>query len=186
MRILLLVAAGFLLAGCYESRVMLLDPAAARQPVKTAMDWKYTNDAGTFHARLTPRRDGRYDYQESEVDQDGSEGDPERHVALLNFLDRVSGADIYIVGMWNGNDHAYMYGLAVVRPDINWRVVFPNCDFFTSRGGWQEADLMAAQKAFARRPNGEAGCFFTSTASLKNAMTYVVNTPGFWTRLNAG
>lgn len=183
MRWLLLAAIGLMVSGCYESGEMLLDPQAARQPVTRAQDWKYTNSAGTFHATLTPRRDGWYDYSEAAVSGDGSEDSPDQHRVLLNFLDRVQGADIYVLGFWNEDEHAFMYGLAVMRPDINWRIVMPNCDRFTNRGDTDEVDLMAAQSASASRPFGQAGCYFTSAASLKNAMYTLVYDKRFWSRV---
>ena len=183
MRYVLACLAALLLAGCYESSEMLLDASQARQPIKAGQDWKYGNGDRVYHARLTPRPDGWYDFAEARVDGDGTDGSWEQRTALLNFLKNQRGADIFIVGTWDEGEGTYLYGLVVVQPNGAWQSVVPNCDRFTASGGWHDSDLAAAQKAFASQTARGFGCFFRNAASLKRAMNHVVSAPGFWERV---
>lgn len=184
MRAMVLALAGLLLAGCYESNQMLLNPGMAAQPIKTAADWKYQSDGDTYHAKLRPRSDGWYEFEEAQVNSDGSEGTPDHHALLLNYLERADTNDVYVFGTWNERESTFMYGIAVIRPDHTWRLLIPNCDSFTARGGWASVDVDAAVKAAAQTPRGQYGCFFTSDQSLRRAMRNLVETKTFWQRLD--
>lgn len=177
MRIIAVCLAAVLLSGCYESNSMLLDTKLAQQPVKHHLDWKYAADEDTYHARLVPRPDGWYDYAEAEVNSDGSEGSWERRPVLLNLLRKDKTADVYMLGTWDEQEKAYLYGLVVVKPDGQWRIVMPNCDQFSARGNWSEQDRAAAWSS-----GSTMQCQFSNAFALRSAMNKLVNGAGFWQR----
>ncbi len=62
MRLTILAVVMLLVAGCYESSGLLLDPAAARQPITANKDWTYGSGAHRVHARLSGKPNGGLDY----------------------------------------------------------------------------------------------------------------------------
>ncbi|MFQ5563801.1 MAG: hypothetical protein ACE5FO_09560 [Parvularculaceae bacterium] len=174
------------LAGCYESSTLLLDASAARQPISNYDDWTYTRDGATYHARLNPRSDGWYDYEEAAVQSDGSESEWTHYTVLLNYLESTAGMDVYIFTNWDDVENAYIYGLVAFFPDGRWRSFQPGCDFFAApdENEW-EIDVNAAQSAGAELRSDEFSdiCYFTTSSSLFAAMRTVAHDPGFRKRM---
>lgn len=178
----LLAAVMLLLTGCYESSKLLLDPAAARQPVLAAQDWTYGGSDHRYHARLTPRSDGWYDYAESRLDAKGVEGRWKTYRVVLNAFDRSS--DIFVYATYNSDDHAYMYGLVVIGTGNSWQTVTPNCD--PVNGDAAQPDRKAATAAGAKIASISEVvdvCQFTSRDQLFAALRSVIAEPGFWRRV---
>jgi hypothetical protein len=184
MRWMLIAAALLLLTGCYESSKLLIDPAAARQPITTAKDWTYGSGDHRVHARLSPRSDGWYDYGEARLDAKGVEGKWKSYRVVLNSFDRAGGYDVFVYGTYNGEDHAYMYGLVVVGSGGFWQTVTPNCDPIT--GDAPQRDRAAATRAGAKIASLSEVldvCQFTSRDQLYAALHAVIAEPGFWQRV---
>ncbi|MDE2184151.1 MAG: hypothetical protein KGJ78_14120 [Alphaproteobacteria bacterium] len=178
--------AALTLGGCYESNGLLLDASAARQPISQYQDWKYGGDT-KYHARLNPRSDGWYDYEEAKIAADGSEGTWEHHTVLLNYLENANGLDLYVYATWEDSEKAYVYGVVAVRSDGWWQSVRPDCDSMSGDPKWVGADANAATQAGGTLKSDDAGdsCQFTNSASLFQAMRNVVAEPGFWDRVQA-
>jgi len=189
MRILTLctiMLAALLLAGCYESNGLLLDVSAARQPITTYQDWNYGTGDHRYHARLNPRSDGWYDYEEAKINDDGSEAAWKHHNVVLNYLTAANGYDVYVYGTWDDGEKAYYYGVVVVGTNGFWQSVTPNCDPVNADEAWYKPDLGAAQAAGAtvKTIDGmEDVCLFTSKEQLFQAMNNVIAEPGFWNRV---
>lgn len=179
------------LAGCYESNALLLDVAAARQPITSYDDWNYTtsdttNNAHlTYHARLNPRSDGWYDYEKATIEDDGTEGEWEHYTVLLNYLENAGGMDVYVSANWDDADGAYVYGLVAFWPNGTWQSIFPNCDIMGAEEQWLTFDTNAAQSAGAQLQSDEWSdiCSFTTADSLFAAMRTIVRDPGFRQRV---
>lgn len=186
MRLLILCLTALLLAGCYESNALLLDAAQGRQPVSTYQDWTYGSGDHKYHARLNPRSDGWYDYEEAKIADTGSEGDWKHHTVLLNYLTAANGYDVYVFGTWDDGEKAYFYGVVVIATNGAWQSITPNCDPVNSSEKWYQPDVDAAKQAGAEIKtidDMEDVCLFTSAGALFNAMRNVVATPGFWDRV---
>jgi hypothetical protein len=187
MRCLIVVLAALLLAGCYESHGQLLDAGQSRQPLTTYQDWTYGSGDHHYHARLNPRSDGWYDYEEAKLDDSGKEGDWKHHTVLLNYLMASNGYDVYVYSTWDDSEHAYFYGVVVVGTNGFWQSVTPSCDPVGADPDWYQPDLAAARQAGAAVKSVddmEDVCLFTSRDVLFDAMRNLVNTPGFWRRVN--
>lgn len=185
---MLTALAALALAGCYESNGQLLDAAQARQPVSTYQDWTYGSGDHRYHARLNPRSDGWYDYEEAKIKDDGSEADWKHHTVLLNYLESENGKDIYVFGTWDDSEHAYFYGVVVTGPNGYWQSVTPSCDPLSADEAWYQPDLDAAKQAGATVKtieDTEDVCLFASQATLFQAMRNVVANSGFWGRVDA-
>lgn len=188
MRMLILVLAGLLLAGCYESQSQLLDAGQSRQPLTTYQDWTYGSGDHRYHARLNPRADGWYDYEEAKISDSGTEGDWKHHTVLLNSLMNANGYDVYVFGTWDDSEHAYFYGVVVVGANGFWQSITPNCDPVGAQEAWYQPDVAAAKQAGAEVKSVddmEDICLFASRDTLFQAMRNVVNTTGFWDRVSA-
>lgn len=175
-----------LLAGCYESNALLLDAAAARQPVSSYDDWKYTRGDATYHARLNPRADGWYDYEEAMIDDNGSDGDWTHYTLLLNYLENAAGMDVYIYAYWDDDEKAYMYGLVAFLPDGRWQSLQPSCDYLSADDDDQlDRDIAAAQAAGAELRSSDMAdiCYFSTAGSLFDAMRTLVRDNGFRQRV---
>lgn len=185
-RILIACFAMLLLAGCYESNSMLLDASQSRQPITGHQDWNYGSAGHRYHARLNPRSDGWYDYEEAQINDNGSEGDWKHHTVLLNYLESASGYDIYVYGTWDESEHAYAYGVVAVGANGFWQSISPSCDPMGADEQWYQPDLNAAKQAGAEVKtidDAQDVCWFTSQATLFNAMRNVVAQPGFADRV---
>lgn len=181
-----LAGAAVLLAGCYESSSMLLDASQARQPISTYQDWTYNHsDGGTYHARLNPRSDGWYEYDEAPVDKDGKEGKWDHHTVLLNYLENTSGYSVYISGTWDDSEHAYVYSLVAFDSNNRWQSFSPNCDVTAGSDRDYKLDTESAKSAGAelKTTDVEDVCLFTTADSLFQAMRTVANDPGFANRV---
>jgi hypothetical protein len=174
------------LAGCYESKSMLLDASAARQPISAYQDWRYGSGESRWHAQLTPRGDGWYNYDEAKIKDDGSEGDWEHYTVLLNYLERVDDNDIYVYGTWDDSLDAYLYGLVVMKPGGGWQSIRPSCDPIEASEQWFESDVAAAREAGAEivSTDEEDACRFTDRGTLFQAMRNLVDRPRFWDRVD--
>lgn len=181
-----LAAAALLLAGCYESKALLLDASAARQPVAQYDDWKFTTGDTTYHARLNPRADGWYDYEKALVNDDGSEGEWEHYTVLLNYLENAAGMDVYVTAHWDDEEEAYVYALVAFSPDGFWQSIVPMCDFFAADDDAAlEVDSKAAEAAGAEMYSDEFSdlCIFSTRDSLFSAMRTIARDPGFAQRV---
>lgn len=188
MRSLIVLFAALLLAGCYESNGQLLDAGASRQPVTSYQDWTYGGGEHRYHARLNPRADGWYDYEEAKIDGSGQEGDWKHHTVLLNYLMASNGYDVYVFGTWDDSEHAYFYGVVVVGANGFWQSITPSCDPVGADQDWYQRDLNAAKAAGAEVKSiddMEDVCMFASRDALFDAMRNVVTTDGFWDRVSA-
>jgi hypothetical protein len=188
MRTLIILLIGLTLAGCYESSTMLLDPGAARQPIAAGKDWTYGSGDRRFHARLTPKPNGWYDYAETRLDRNGAEGPWRTHAVVLNDLAKVDGYDLFVYGTYNRTDEAYMYGLVVIGKGGFWQSVIPNCDPANADAKWLQPDIRAAKAAGANIKaidELESVCHFTKRDQLFAAMRNVIAAPGFWDRVKA-
>lgn len=187
MRITILILSALLLAGCYESNGLLLDAGQSRQPITTYQDWNYGSGDHRYHARLNPRSDGWYNYEEAKIDSNGAEGDWKHHTVLLNYLTAANGYDIYAFGTWDDGEKAYFYGVVVVGSNGFWQSITPSCDVVGADEAWYDKDVSAAKNAGATIKSGDDSdaCQFTSRDQLFQALNNVVNTPGFWDRVNA-
>jgi len=186
MRILILCLAGLLLAGCYESNALLLDAAQSRQPITAYQDWTFGSGDHKYHARLNPRSDGWYDYEDAKIKDDGSEDTWKHHTVLLNYLTAANGYDVYVFGSWDDGEKAYFYGVVVVGANGYWQSITPNCDPVNSDEAWYSPDLNAAKQAGAEVKTIdeiEDVCLFTSQATLFQAMNNLIAEPGFWGRV---
>jgi hypothetical protein len=186
MRFLLACLAALLLAGCYESNGLLLNASQSRQPITTYQDWNYGSGDHRYHARLNPRSDGWYDYEEAKIKDDGTEDAWKHHTVLLNYLQNTNGQDVYVFGTWDDGEKAYFYGVVVVGTNGAWQSITPNCDPVNSSEKWYVPDVNAAKQAGAEIKtidDMEDVCMFTSVGALFNAMRNVVATPGFWDRV---
>lgn len=182
MRLIILAAAMLLLSGCYESRALLLDPAAARQPITSEKDWTF----GSVHARLTPKPNGWYDYAESRRSKSGSDGAWTTRQVLLNPLLSAKGFDLFVFATYSKDDAAYLYGLVAIGADGAWQSITPSCDSASADAKWLAADTKAALAAGARiKAIDEASnvCHFLKRETLLTAMRAVAAHPGFWDRL---
>lgn len=187
MRYWIILVTGLLLAGCYESEGMLLSASDARQPITTYQDWNYGNGEHRYHARLNPRGDGWYAYDEAKIDASGREGSWKHYTVLLNYLTAANGYDVFVYGTYNDDEHAYMYGVVAVGANGFWQSITPNCDPVNAESAWYKPDLDAATRAGAVVKNiGEMEdiCQFSSQAALFQAMRNVVAEPGFWNRVS--
>lgn len=190
-RIISLVAAVLaagLLAGCYESQSLLLDASAARQPISSFQDWTYNSGDTKYHARLTPRSDGWYDFEEAAFKEDGTEGDLRHYTVLLNFLENAAGLDVYTSAHWEDGDKAYLYGLVAFFPDGRWQSIQPNCDYLSSYSDEDlDKDLAAAKAAGAELVSDEISdiCVFSTRDSLLAAMRTIARDPGFRQRVES-
>ena len=182
---LLGVVCALLLSGCYESNGLLLDASASRQPIQGYQDWTYGSGDHRYHARLNPRSDGWYEYEEAKISDDGSEGDWKHHTVLLNDLDSANGADVYVYGTWDDDEKAYFYGVVAVRPGGEWQSITPNCDPLGADDDWYDPDVAAAKAAGASvtSKDDEDVCTFTDRDTLFQAMRNVVANPNFWDRV---
>jgi len=188
MRMLLACLAALVLAGCYESNGLLLDASQSRQPITTYQDWNYGSGDHRYHARLNPRSDGWYDYEEAKIAGDGSEGDWKHHTVLLNYLENANVGDVYVYGTWDDGEHAYFYGVVVGGTDGAWQSITPNCDPVGAEEKWYQPDVAAAKQAGAEVKtidDTEDVCMFASAGALFDAMRNVVASPGFWDRVQA-
>jgi hypothetical protein len=186
MRYWIILLTGLLLAGCYESNALLLDAAQGRQPVSTYQDWTYGSGDHKYHARLNPRSDGWYDYEEAKIADTGSEGDWKHHTVLLNYLTAAGGYDVYVFGTWDDGEKAYIYGVVVVGANGYWQSITPNCDPVNSEEAWYKPDLNAATAAGAEVKTideMEDVCMFASKDALFQAMNNLIAEPGFWSRV---
>lgn len=177
-------AGAALLAGCYESNALLLDVSAARQPITGYDDWNYTSGDTTYHARLNPRADGWYDYENAKIQDDGTEGEWEHYTVLLNYLENAAGMDVYVSANYDSAEQAYVYGLVAVKPGGSWQYVLPDCDIMADEQYWP-LDNSAAQSAGAEMQSDEWSdvCSFTTADSLFAAMRTVARDPGFGQRV---
>ena len=178
-KIVFAIAAGLLLAGCYESQTNLLNPAAARQPIASNSGWTDTRSDSTYHNRLSIRSDGWYDFSEAEIGQDGKEGDWETHTVLLNDLGSRNGWALYAFASWDTSEKAYVYGIVGVG-NGTWRSAQPSCD--TTADSPPEVGI--AVQAGARHDNDKGICVFSDSASLLTALRNYSETDGFWKKLN--
>lgn len=181
------LATAVMLAGCYESNSMLLDASQARQPISTYQDWTYSHsDGGRYHARLNPRSDGWYEYDEASVDKDGKEGKWNHHTVLLNYLENTAGFDVYVSGTWDDDEHAYVYGIVAVEPGGRWQSFSPNCDVTADNEQNYKLDTDAAKSAGAQLKTSdiEDVCEFATAGSLFAAMRTVAGDPGFRNRVD--
>lgn len=190
MRLMILVAVLVLVSGCYESNELLLDSAAARQPITHNRDWTYGSGDRRHHARLSLRPDGWYDYAEARLNANGSEGPWQARAVLLNFLTSTSAYavdyDVFVYATYNRNDSAYLYGLVVVGKDGFWQTIMPNCDPANANPKWLQSDTKAAQAAGANIKaidEVERVCLFATREQLLTAMRAVMAEPGFWERV---
>jgi hypothetical protein len=190
MRLTILVAVLVLVSGCYESNELLLDSAAARQPIAHNRDWIYDSGNRHNHARLSLRPDGWYDYSEASIEAGGKEGPWHSRAVLLNFLGAVHSFgvdyDVFVYATYNQNDSAYLYGLVVVGKDGYWQTIMPNCDPANANAKWLQSDTKAAQAAGANIKaidEVDRVCHFTTHDQLYAAMRTVVAEPGFWERV---
>jgi hypothetical protein len=184
----MILLTGLTLAGCYESDGLLLDPAAARQPIAGAKDWTYGSGGWRFHARLTAQPNGWYDYAETRLDENGADGSWRTHTVLLNALTSAGGYDLFVYGTYNRTDSAFMYGIVAVGKDGFWQSVLPNCDPANAEAKWHLADVKAATAAggnIKALDDYESVCHFTKREQLFAAMRNVIATPGFWDRIKA-
>ena len=113
------------LSGCFVSKALLLDPAAARQPWPSST-WSETHNGTTKNFRATKRSDGWYDYAE----QDGSTAKVEEHKVLLNDLGVIKGRTLYAYAMEfppGDEGQRYIYGIIVALPNGKWKAVTPDC-----------------------------------------------------------
>lgn len=182
------MAAAVLLAACYESKTLLLDASAARQPATSYDEWSYTSEDTTYRARLNPRSDGWYDYGRTVIQKDGSEGDWDQYAVLLNFLENFAETAVYVFGYWNDDEQAYVYGLVILEPDGAWRTILPACDYFIADDEKTLAiDVDAAKAAGAEFRLGdiEDVCVFSTADSLFAAMRSIVRHPDFPLRFEA-
>ncbi len=187
MRNLIVLLAALLLAGCYESNGQLLDTSASRQPITAYQDWTYGSGNHKYHARLNPRADGWYDYEEAKIDSDGKEGDWKHHTVLLNYLMAANGYDVYVYGTWDDSEHAYFYGVVVTGANGFWQSITPSCDPVGADPDWYQPDTNAAKQAGAvvkSIDDMEDVCLFTSRDALFGAMRNLVNADGFWNRVD--
>jgi hypothetical protein len=188
MRLTILAAVLLLVSGCYESSDMLLDPAAARQPVASGKDWTYGNGDRRYHARLTLKPNGWYAYAEAHLDANGVEGKWRTYAVVLNDLAAADGYDLFVYGTYNKNDSAYMYGIVAVGKDGFWQSVMPNCNPASADAKWFQPDVKAAKAAGANikaLDEFESVCHFTRREQLFAAMRNVIAAPGFWDRIKA-
>ncbi len=190
MRLTILVAVMVLVSGCYESNELLLDSAAARQPITHNRDWFYDSGNRHTHARLSLRPDGWYDYSETRVEAGGKEGPWQARAVLLNYLATTSvfavDYDVFVYATYNRNDSAYLYGLVVVGKDGFWQTIMPNCDPANANAKWLQSDTKAAQAAGANIKGideVDRVCHFTTREQLYGAMRAVMADPGFWERV---
>lgn len=180
--------AAALLAGCYESSALLLDASAARQPIASYQNWTYKGGDTSYHARLTPRSDGWYNFEEAAIKEDGSEGDWKHYTVLLNYLENAAGFEVYISAHWEDGDNAYLYGLVAILPDGRWQSTQPNCDYLSSYDDEElDKDLAAAQAAGAEVRVEEFAdiCFFSTRDSLYAAMRTLARDSGFRQRIES-
>lgn len=181
------LAAVVMLAGCYESNSMLLDASQARQPISTYRDWTYSHsDGGKYHARLNPRSDGWYEYDEAPIDKDGKEGKWNHHTVLLNYLEETAGLTVYVSGMWDDSERAYVYGIVAFDPSGRWQSFTPNCDVTAPDEKDYKLDTEAAKSAGAElKPSDvEDVCMFSTADSLFQAMRTIANDSGFRNRVD--
>lgn len=190
-RVISLVAAAIAaiwLAGCYESSSLLLDAASARQPITSYQDWTYKGGDTNYHARLTPRSDGWYNFEEATIKEDGTEGDWSHYTVLLNYLENTAGLDVYISAHWEDGDQAYLYGLVAFLPDGRWQSIQPNCDYLSSYDDAElDKDTAAAVGAGAELRSDDIAdiCFFSTRESLFAAMRTVARDSGFRQRIES-
>ena len=152
----LLVVLGLVLCGCYTSRTLLLDPAAARQPIASG---EFESTDGSVR-RLTTLPDGWYSEQ---IRKPGGEWGPSGRV-LANSLGHVGGRDVYVVAEYNEEVHRYVYVLAAVERD-QFTLASPDCA--------QRRDAALAKVWGARRETGKDlsdTCAFPSGRALKAAL----------------
>jgi hypothetical protein len=153
-----------LLAACYSSSTMLLDPSAARQPWPTST-WSENQFGTTKNFRATKRSDGWYDY--AEQNSDGTWGDNSR--VLLNDLGSVKGHTLYVYGTFikpEEGEGVFIYGVVVALPNGKWKAVTPDCE-----------NAVAAGIAKSR---STGKCLFANRAQLLDALREYANTPQFW------
>lgn len=179
------LAAAVMLAGCYESDSMLLDASAARQPISTYQDWTYNHSDGRkYHARLNPRSDGWYEYDEAPIGKDGKEGTWDHHTVLLNYLEDTAGLTVYVSGTWDDGEHAYVYGIVAFDSNGRWQSFSPNCDVTATDEQSYKLDTDAAKSAGAQLKSSDIDvCFFTGAGSLFTAMRTIASDPGFRSRV---
>lgn len=177
--------AAILLAGCYESNELLLDVSAARQPITSYGDWRFTSGGLTYHARLNPRSDGWYDYDTAMVNDDGTEGEWEHQSVLLNYLESTAGMDVYVAAVWDDMESAYIYALVAFLPGGGWQTVQPDCDMLAD-DRYIDIDAGAASSAGAELSSNDMAdiCIFRTRDSLFSAMRAVAEDPGFRQRVD--
>lgn len=181
MRTTILILSLLLLTGCYESREQLLDASQARQPITTYQDWNYGSGDHRYHARLNPRSDGWYDYEEAKIDN-GNEGTWKHHTVLLNYLTNAGGFATYVFSTWDDTEKAYIYGVVAIGANGFWQSVTPSCDPVSSDEKWYQSDVDAAKRAGADVKNiddMEDICLFHTHDELFAAMSNIVNQSGF-------
>ncbi len=184
MRTTILILSLLLLTGCYESPDLLLDAGQARQPITAYQDWNYGSGDHRYHARLNPRGDGWYNYEEAKLDDSGKEGEWKHHTVLLNYLTAAAGYDIYVFGTWDDTEHAYLYGVVAVGTNGFWQSVTPSCDPMGGDEAWVERDTANAKAAGAVVKSGDSEiCQFSSRDQLFAALRAVANEPGFASRV---
>ncbi|MBU6299149.1 MAG: hypothetical protein KGJ79_18555 [Alphaproteobacteria bacterium] len=178
--VILTSLACLMLAGCYESKTNLLDPAQARQPIASNDDWRDTRKDTTYHDRLNVRSDGWYDFSEAKINKDGTEGNWETHTVLLNDLGNSRGWTLYVYTTWDNDEKAYVYGIVAISNGV-WRSAQPSCDTIMVDN---PPELAIARQAGATADKDSGICEFTSTASLLQALQNYANTDEFWKSIN--
>jgi hypothetical protein len=162
----LLVVAGLLLAGCYESQDLLLDPGAARQPFAAGARSLIEDDKTTRFV-LTPRSDGWYDVQAVE---DGSPG--AAHKVLLNDLSKDSGRTLYAYATYDSDEGAYVYGILSV--DADGRVMKKDADCH------READEKIAEQMGGAKKLVDSCQFYRNDKGLLAALQALAKNPKHW------
>jgi hypothetical protein len=154
-----------LLAGCYSSTKMLLDPQAARQPWPSST-WSETHNGAVKHYRATKRSDGWYDYGQLHADT----GKWEVRKVLLNDLGTVNGRTLYVYAMQSApgdNGQSVLYGIIVTLPAGKWKAVTPDCS-------------LDVPKAIAKAHHVEENnCMFSDRSQLLGALRDYAATPEF-------
>ncbi len=145
------------LTGCYESKMLLLDPSAAIQPLAGG-DYGPVED----RRRIVPRADGWYDEYKwrPEVGEAGEWGPPRS--ILLNELGDVDGRSTYAVAL-PVPEGSWLYGVVALTEDGGFIQAHPDCMLGEDYG--------IARRNGASETGESAICHFTDSDALIAALS---------------
>ena len=165
-RMAALLLCGMVLSGCYESQDLLLDSAAARQPIRAGDHTLTDEDGKVTMLRLSPRPDGWYDVQQIDA-----KGDADAHKVLFNELDRNPQRALFAYATYDGKESAYVYGVLAVTPDGQVRRKSSDCH--------RKADIKIAASN-AAEVHTDTCQFYRNDKALLAALKALAQNPKHW------